>query len=819
MTSRRYRRPLALVVLWLLLTLLALLYAPRPLVGVSSLETAGNYLRRAFALSPEPTLIVFHHPGGLTLTDQAYVSRKAVEHSAKVHGSDSGETYALSLADGAATVPDLRAGLEDAPDGLESYVTGAAAFAYDGATSWMRARLYVLACLTAIVWVVALFARLGPRRALVICASAGSAGAVASGLAAFVAPPSPVALSAVVSAGLAGAWAVRLLTPHHLVIRANATAAPPPAAAPQSESNPAQARELTPLQRAIVETGEGTLLQVLIIAAGLAGFLFDFRAGVALLIGILVAVAVSLSATPSLIALLTKPRRPRIILGKTGQRWLRLALALLPIASLLLLLAPSAHPANTVSRNEEAAAGYRLLAAAGGTGEDAPTPNRLLPFHLLLQATGVARSEAGLVALQNLVADLNARPGLARVEGATALQQASPAEDEGQLDPAEQTARLAQLEQIAADLEVALNTQASELSLMAADLQNLGLQASDALTADLPEALVETLNETSARLASVSKSLADAQVGLARVPTEFPELAPRMSDVPDLATLSTALDSASANLADVSANLEQAAAQDMSAEQEDPLTNIQEEVDHSLAAIKALAADAAHLRDELAAVEAVWAGAALGDTAPPAPNPYLVSHDLIRLTLIPAGDPYGASALDEAGALIPATRSGLAGSPLADSELTLTGAPAAAAARRSRALESLLAPGVVVAALAVGLFTWGALSHAGLALRLAIGAVLSVVAGVGVASVVLWQMDAGAIALVSVALLALAGGRTMAEPAPTVEALILALPSLCLVLTSVAALTAMGLALSAGLLAAHFLIVPALSYQPPSSGS
>lgn len=818
MTSRRYRRPLALVVLWLLLTLLALLYAPRPLVGVSSLETAGNNLRRAFALSSEPTLIVFHHPGGLTLADQAYVSHKAVEHGAQVHGSDGGETYALSLADDAVTVPDLRAALKDAPDGLEVYVTGAAAFAYDSATSWVRARLYVLACLTAIVWVIALFARLGPRRALVICASAGSAGAVASGLAAFVAPPFPVALSTVVSAGLAGAWAVRLLTPHHRVVRAKSTAAPPPAAAPQSESSPAQARELTPLQRAIVETGEGTLLQVLIIAAGLAGFLFDFRAGVALLIGILVAVAISLSATPSLIALLTKPRRPRIVLSKTRWRWLRLALALVPIASLL-WLAPSAHPANTVSRNEEAAAGYRLLAAAGGTGGDAPTSNHLLPFHLLLQATGVARSEAGLAALQNLVADLNARPGLAGVEGATALQQASPAEDEGQLDPAEQTALLAQLEQIAAELEVALNTQASELSLMAADLQNLRLQASDALTADLPEAVVETLNETSERLASVSESLADAQAGLARVPTEFPELAPRMSDVPDLAVLSTALDSASADLADVSTSLQQAAAQDMSADQEDPLTSIQEGVDHSLAAIKVLAADAVYLRDELAAIEAVWAGAALGDTAPPAPNPYLVSHDLIRLALIPTGDPYGASALDEAEALIPAIRSGLAGSPLADSALTLTGAPAAAAARRSRALQSLFAPGVIVAALAVGLFTWGALSHAGLALRLAIGAVLSIVAGVGVASVVLWQMDAGAIALVSVALLALAGGRTMAEPAPTVEALILALPSLCLALTSVAALTAMGLALSAGLLAVHFLIAPALSYQPPSSGS
>jgi uncharacterized membrane protein YdfJ with MMPL/SSD domain len=809
---------LALVVLWLLLTLLALLYAPRPPASTFSPDTAGNDLRRAFDLSPEPTLIVFHHPGGLMLADQAYVSRKAVEYGARVHGSDGGETYALSLADGAAPVPDLRAKLKDAPDGLESYVTGAAAFAYDSATSWMRARLHVLACLTAIVWVVALFGRLGPRRALVVCASAGSAGAVASGLAAFLALPAPVALSTVVSAALAGAWAVRLLTPRHQVIRTHSMPALLHAATLRPESNQ-DTRDLTPLQRAIVETGEGTLLQVLIIAAGLAGFLFDWRAGVALLIGVLVAVAISLSATPSLIALLTKPRRPRMILGKMGRRWLRLALALAPIVSLL-WLAPSAHPANSVSRNAEAVAGYRVLAAAR-PHDDGLRPAHLLPFHLLLQATGVARSEAGLASLQHLVADLNARPGLASVKGATALQQASSTEDaataEGQLDPAEQTARLAQLEQIAADLEVALNTQTSELSLMAANLQNLGLQTSEALTADLPEAVVETLSETSERLASVSESLAEAQAGLARVPTEFPELAPRMSDVPDLATLSNILDGASADLSEVSDDLQEAADRDMPVAQGDPLTSIQEDVNESLDVIKALATDAARLRDELAAVEAMWAGAALGDTAPPAPNPYLVSHDLIRLTLIPVGDPYGVDALDEAEALIPATRSELAGSPLADSKLTLTGAPAAAAARRSRALQSLFAPGVIVAALAVGLFTWGTLSHAGLGFRLAIGAVLSIVAGVGVASMVVWQMDAGAIALVSVALLALAGGRTMAEPASTIETLILALPPLCLILTNVAALIAMGLALSAGLLAAHFLIAPALSYQSPKS--
>ena len=75
-------------------------------------------------------------------------------------------------------------------------------------------------------------------------------------------------------------------------------------------------------------------------------------------------------------------------------------------------------------------------------------------------------------------------------------------------------------------------------------------------------------------------------------------------------------------------------------------------------------------------------------------------------------------------------------------------------------------------------------------------------------------MDASAIALASVALLALVGGRMAAGPVSTVEALTLALPSLGLVLAGVNTLTAISLILSAGLLAAHFLIAPTLSYQP-----
>ena len=77
---------------------------------------------------------------------------------------------------------------------------------------------------------------------------------------------------------------------------------------------------------------------------------------------------------------------------------------------------------------------------------------------------------------------------------------------------------------------------------------------------------------------------------------------------------------------------------------------------------------------------------------------------------------------------------------------------------------------------------------------------------------VLWQIDANVIALVSVALVAIVGGRMAAGPAPNVEALALALPPLSLALTGVPALAAIGLALSAGLLAAHFLIAPAMGY-------
>lgn len=837
------RRPLALIALWLPFILLAILYSPHPLATVWPQRPGESSLRRAFDLPPEPTLIVFHRPGGLTPADLVYVNAssralQAAGGDVQIHGHDTGETCVVSLAASVADVPDLRADVQDVPDDLEVYVTGMAAFAYDAGISWRRARPLVLVGVTLIAGLVALFGKLGPRRALVVGVCAGSASAVASVLAALVAPPSPVALSAVVSAGLAGAWAVRLLTPRWFVHPAaplsgsppkSRPGSPPPAPAPRlspgapppvSPKKPISSsppiRRITPLQRAIIQAGEGTLLQALIIAAGLTGFLFDARAGIALLLSLVVAVVISLSGTPALIALLTKPRRPRPIPVTTHRKWLLLALALIPVVSLLWLTL-SAHPADTVSRRMEAATGYELLVTASenedGAGEDALTLGRLLPLHLLIQAPGVARSEAGLDSLRNLSEELNARPAIAAVEGAATLQP-SPATDEGQLSPAEQTALLARLGRMAAELEVRLGTQASELSQVAADLQNLDLAASDALTTSV--AMV--LNEASERLVNVSEELADASAGLIRVPTEFPEIAPRMNDVPALDALPTTLDFAVADLNEITADLQHLAAQNTpnANSQDNPLTAIKADLGNSMAVLETVATDATFLRAELAAAEAMWAGAALGDSTPSAPDPYLVSHDLIRLVLIPAGDPYAADTLDDAQTLVQATERGLAGSPLADSELALTGTSAMAAGRRAWALQDLLALGVVVAALAVMLFAWGTLSQAGPALRLAAGAVLSIVAGVGVTSVVLWHIDASAIALVGVALVAMVGGRMAGGPVPNVEALALALPPLSLALAGVATLTAVGLALSAGLLAGHFLIAPALGYQPRS---
>ncbi|RLC65956.1 MAG: hypothetical protein DRI48_05840, partial [Chloroflexi bacterium] len=370
--------------------------------------------------------------------------------------------------------------------------------------------------------------------------------------------------------------------------------------------------------------------------------------------------------------------------------------------------------------------------------------------------------------------------------------------------------------------------------LVAADLQSLDLTARDTFTAPLTTAL----DEAGESLGRVRDDLANARAGLTRVPIEFPELAPRMRDVPALEALPTALDATIAELKEVEtrieteieAALQRAAAQRLTSTS-DHWIEIHAALASSLAELKALVAEATLLRTELGATEAMWAGVALGDSSPAAPNPYLVSHDLIRLVLVPEGDPYAAATLDEAQALLGATGRHLADTPLAESEVALTGAPALAASRRAQALRNQLTRGTFVTALAVALFAWGASSQAGSALRLTIGAVLSTGAGVGLVSAACttWRaignggaalplchcpMDAQALALVGVALPALTGGRMTTGQVPNVEALALALSPLSLILTGAGTLVTIGLTLSTGLLVSHFLIAPTLSAQP-----
>jgi hypothetical protein len=329
--------------------------------------------------------------------------------------------------------------------------------------------------------------------------------------------------------------------------------------------------------------------------------------------------------------------------------------------------------------------------------------------------------------------------------------------------------------------------------------------------------LTTVLNEISERLDGVGDELRNAGIELARTPAEFPELAPRLDDVPALRVLPGTLDVASAELAQIAGDLQEITGQVKPGAgsalnttlQPDPLAPAQASLSRTLASLRTLTGEATRLHTDLSAAETFWAGAALGDPAPPAFSPYLASQDLIRLTLIVAGDPYAPAALDEAQTLLQRARGVLAGSPLANGELSLTGASALAAGRREAAWQDRLIPGIVVALMAVLLFTWGTWLRAGQALLLAAGATLSVAAGDG-AAVVWGSMNVGAVALVSVALLALVSGRLAAGPALAVEDLVLALLPLVLILTGVAALVVMGWILSVGLLAGRFLVAPAV---------
>ncbi len=811
MIAPRHRRPLALVGLWLLLSLVALFFSPHPRVPVWPNGAAENNLRRVFSLPAEPTLIVFHRAGGLTPDDRAYMDAATRDlqttHSGAQLGGATAETRVVTLPAGAADVPGLRAGLQAAPAGLSVYVTGAAAFAYDSVAAWERARLFVLMGMTALAGLVALFGRLGPRRVLVVIASVLSAGAVGSALAALVAPPSPVALATVVSAGLAGAWAVRLMSPQ---AGSPATAKRIPldaltfapeqgtVAEPEPATSAPMIRIVTPLQRALVNAGEVTLLQALVVVAGLIGLVFDFSAGAAVLAGLAAGVVVSLSETPALIALLTSPRRPASG-GMALRWWVRLPLAIIPIASLI-LLRPTAHPADVVSRQSEAALGYALTSATGAPDAGALTPGRLLPLSVLIRTPARVDGDAEVAALEDLARDLPVQFGASSVEDAAAVQQLADAASARRAN----VQLMAQLEKLSAQLETDLDSQAKALASVSADLKELD-KATDA---NRP-AQGAALKDATDRLTHTSKMLTSARTDLMRMPTDFPEMAPRLRDVPTLKTLRTALETAATDLNDVNANLQRIAAQEAIAAgtttaQAKPLAAVRADLDRSAAALQILAADAARLRTELKNAQKLQAGASSFDSN-------WVSQNSVRLTLMPVDDPYSRTVLDRVRTLAQAIESRLASGPLAGSEVALTGAPVAAEARRTHALQDLLIPGVVVAVLSMALLAWGALSRMSLALLAPLGAALSVAVGVGTAALVFQNLDASALALVSIVLLALVGARLATGKGSAVEELVLALPPLTLALTGVTALTVMGVVLSAGLLAGRFIVGPTLN--------
>jgi hypothetical protein len=806
----RHWRPLVVITIWLIGILLSVLFAPQPQAPVWSAGSIENGLLGTLGLAANPTLLVFHRPGGITPADRSYVDEIATATSPTAegpqpYGDTSGETLVLTVAAQAADIPALRARLQGAPSGLETHVTGAAAFSWDAITAWERSRPFVLLGLVVVAALVALLGRLGPGRTVVVAASAGAAGTVTSALAALLAPPAPVALATVLSAGLAGAWAVRLLLAMPIEARTPFVPRPPAENWTESEPAPAPTREVSPLQRVLIVTGEVTLLQAFIVIVGLTGFLFDSRAGGALLLGLIVAVVASLSAAPALTTLLAQPRstEPK---SRVLRTWVRVVLTLVLIAGLYWLV-PTARPADMVTRRSDAATGYDLLRTAGASGAAAVAPSHLLPTYLLIQAPASAFDVAGVAALQELIANLGKRPAVATVEGPAAVQQPAPPEISATL-----AITLAQAREQMASVESALATQAGALSQVITDIRSLGVS--------LDVSPIETtLGEAGTRLANVKENLASANEEFARIPIEFPEVASRIDHVPTLRTMPATLATAVSDLEGVAVQLRAAVTQtrELAASRpgtggENPLAQVQTQLAGSVAALKSLAVDAAALRGELERIDTALARARV--ELPAASDAYLACHNVARLTLIPAGDPYSQATLDDVQPLRTAVEDWLQKSPLAGSLVTWGGAPVTAAALRAQALQDLLLRGVIVTTVALALVTWSTLSRLGPTLLVTAGALLSAAAGIGVATAVLQGIDAGVLALVAVALIALAGGRLIVGRAPVVEDLPLALAPLTLLLSGVPTLMAVGLAGSAGLLANCFLILPTLIRRP-----
>lgn len=805
----RHWRPLLVLIVWLAFVVLAVVFRSAPQVPAWSAPE--DSLQRVFGLPAEPTLLTFSRAGGLTPADRAYVEEIAAASPSsaapQLYGANSGETLVLPVAADASDIPTLRAGLQSAPSGLETHVTGPTALAYDAVSAWEQGQPFVLLGVFVLAGLVALLGRLGPVRALVVALSAGVASTVTSMLAGHFAPPAAVALATVASAGLAGAWAVRLLMATPLDSRTPFLPRPPVETWPEPDREPSAVHRTTPLQRVLVVAGEMTLLQAFVVIVGLAGFLFDYRAGGAVLLALVVAVAVSLSATPALAALLAQPRPSQTLQAKVLRLWVRLPLLLLLIAGLYWLI-PAARPTNAVLRRSDAATGYRLLAAAGAAGDSAVA--RLLPLHLLIEAPEPAFDGAGIAALQSLLADLGARPALAGVEGQPALQQLAG----GGETSAALLSALAQVREKLGQVEAALAAQASALSQAITDVQGLHLPVD-------VEPLKATLGEASARLESVKGILTSTSADFSRIPTEFPEVASRIDHVPTLRTMPATLATAVTDLTSVSDSLREAITQTASLAGslpgqggQDPWAQAQERLIKAVTALETLTADLSTLGADVGSIEALLTTAPADDAPAPASAVYVAPRNVLRLALIPAADPYDRGTLNEVQSLQQTVPAWLKEGPLAGSLVTWAGAPVSAEAQRTRALQELLLGGLILATVAVALATLGTLARLGPTLLVVVGALLSVAAGVGLAAAVFHEVDAAAIALVAVALVALSGGRMVVGRAPAIEDLALALPPLTLAFSRVASLTAIGLALSAGLLANCFLIIPTLIRRP-----
>jgi len=773
----RQRRPLALVALWLIFSTLAALFPALP--QLPDLPPSDPTGLRLFGLHAEPALIVFKRDGGLTATDRSFVATVATDLTAQVVSAPDQATHVLALEAQPSVVPNLRNKLGSAPIGLTSYVTGAAALLYDSTISWQNTRWLSLLLAPLLIGFITLFSRFGPRRVLVVIITTFSAGAVSSALAALVATPPAVAATAVLSASLAGAWAVRVLVPRRVINRptrggpivAETTTA-------RTDSIPSAPIRVTPLQRALIGAGEVTVLQTLLIAAGLIGLVFDVRSGLALFIGLIVTAAVSLSETPALIALLTKPRRLQIVEGLRPGKWPRLAIAVIMCGGLL-LVAPVMRPGDATSAQSESGTGYRAI-----------QPNDSLPIQLLIQTRGDQTAT-----LNPLLDQLKARSAIAAIRTGTAqTPTAAPAS----------TLDLSALSAQATALSDKLTTQSATLTQLAKSLPS-GSQT--IVVTPTTVSSTRDLSGTAAALLSISQRLSDASADFARVPSEFPELAPRMSDIPALRNLPVTLDALVTELTQLADRLKSGPTENpvtpITIDQPNTLGEVRTQLDQLATALKSLTADAQQLQ---AAVNNIKANPQPSAVAPD--SAYSLAGTLTRIELVPRNDPYDAAALNEAVAV-----QTLAHEALPTATIEVAGASVNANARRIAAMQANLVPGIFIAIGLLLFVGWGLLGEFKTALLAAIGGALSAAVGVAVAGVLFNQIDVNTIAIAAVALIVITGARLASDQPSTLEEIVLALPPLTLLLTGLPALMALGVMLTAGLLAGHFLIEPALGSQ------